>query len=733
MRVALLGVRGSTPAPGRDFLRYGGHTSCLAVLPDGADTPPLLLDAGTGLRALPRLLGGAPFRGTIALTHLHWDHVQGLPFTPAVDDPEADVALLLPAQLGLDGRALLARCMSPPNFPIDPDGLRGRWRFDAIEPGRFACGPLRLTAAEVSHKGGRTYGYRVEDGRSSIAYLPDHAPAAGVGEAVRALVSEVDVLFHDAQFAWGEEERAASYGHATVADALELAIAVLGGPARPDPPRARPHGRTDRRPDGGRGRRACRSSPPPKGTSSTSRGSRAPRRREDPRAPGSRVDQRGPTRKEDQPGPGEGDMRGLQRLGILAALALLMLGVAGGVWSYQANAKADPDRALSTEAAEQAAALDDYFDRSAAIDLLTAHDSAFAEFYAAPGSRQVEDPGRRHADGQGQRGARVPRQALPGPGGGGLLHRRRRRRERPSRPGFRRVPARVVPGRDAQPLLRAHPRARARPGLPGPSRTSPPTPTSGWCRTPPCCSSSRATAMVHFEVSLDSFREVIISSNPKLTSRIVDARTGAVLLDSRYPLRPGDALGRPNDHSLAGLTRHLRTADAMTLGGTRLAYQRVPRRVGNANDWVIVVSTPVAVSTAARLLGIGTVAPLVAGVVLLIVLGASFRASQRQLRLTAHRDTVTGLPNRAYLQLRMAEALERSGPAKTLVGLLLIDLDGFKEVNDTLGHHYGDLLLGIVGQRLGSRGGRPRHGGAAGRGRVRRPVPRGGRSCPRRE
>ena len=223
MRAALLGVRGSTSAPGPAFLRYGGHTSCLAVLADGADTPALLLDAGTGLRTLPALLAGAPFRGTIALTHLHWDHVQGLPFTPSVDHPEADVALLLPAQLGQDGRTLLAGSMSPPYFPIGPDGLRGRWRFCAIEPGEYACGSLRLTAAEVSHKGGRTYGYRVDDGRSSLVYLPDHAPAAGVGESARALLSGVDVLFHDAQFTAGEREQAAAYGHATVEDALELA------------------------------------------------------------------------------------------------------------------------------------------------------------------------------------------------------------------------------------------------------------------------------------------------------------------------------------------------------------------------------------------------------------------------------------------------------------------------------------------------------------------------------
>ncbi len=51
MRLDLLGVRGSTAAPGRDHVRYGGHTSCIAVTHDGAPVPTLVLDAGTAFAA----------------------------------------------------------------------------------------------------------------------------------------------------------------------------------------------------------------------------------------------------------------------------------------------------------------------------------------------------------------------------------------------------------------------------------------------------------------------------------------------------------------------------------------------------------------------------------------------------------------------------------------------------------------------------------------------------------
>ena len=120
----LLGVRGSTPAPGPDFVRFGGHTSCLALTPEGGAVPTLVLDAGTGLRSLTQALGGGVFDGSIVLSHLHWDHVQGLPFFGAGDREGARVDLYLPDQDGESARDLLARSFSPPSFPITQNGMR---------------------------------------------------------------------------------------------------------------------------------------------------------------------------------------------------------------------------------------------------------------------------------------------------------------------------------------------------------------------------------------------------------------------------------------------------------------------------------------------------------------------------------------------------------------------------------------------------------------------------------
>lgn len=229
MRLHFLGVRGSTPAPGADFARYGGHTSCIAMTRDGGDRPTLVLDAGTGLRSLTALLEGEPFDGSILLSHLHWDHMQGLPFFTAGDNDSARVDLYLPAQEQRSGRDLLAQSLSPPAFPINPEGLRGGWAFHAVSGERRDVDGFAVTAVDIEHKGGRTFGWRVEEDGRSMAYLPDHAPAAGVSDELMAMLDGVDVLVHDAQFLEDERPLAVDYGHATVHDAVQLARACGAG------------------------------------------------------------------------------------------------------------------------------------------------------------------------------------------------------------------------------------------------------------------------------------------------------------------------------------------------------------------------------------------------------------------------------------------------------------------------------------------------------------------------
>ena len=232
MRVHLCGVRGSTPAVGAEFTGVGGNTSCVALAHDDEATPRLVLDAGTGLRAVSALMGGEPFRGSILLGHLHWDHTQGLPFFRSADRPDAATRVFVPEQ-GVAPLELLARFMGPPSFPILAPELQGSWSFESIDEGTHIVEDFTVLVREIPHKGGRTMGYRVDDGSSSVAYLSDHGPARTMGpgpdgfgpyhEAATELCDGVDLLIHDAQYTASELPFRLDFGHSAVDYAVGLA------------------------------------------------------------------------------------------------------------------------------------------------------------------------------------------------------------------------------------------------------------------------------------------------------------------------------------------------------------------------------------------------------------------------------------------------------------------------------------------------------------------------------
>jgi phosphoribosyl 1,2-cyclic phosphodiesterase len=231
VQLTFCGVRGSTPAPGAAYVRYGGHTSSVAIS-DGDTAPHLVIDAGTGLRGVTALLGGQPYAGTILLGHLHWDHTQGLPFFAGGGAEGSRVDVLLPEQ-GVDAEELLARFIGPPHFPVTPSQLGAGWTFATLDEGERVLEGYEVLALEIPHKGGRTFGYRLrEPGGRSVAYLSDHSPTSlasgptghgALHPAALELAGHAAVLVHDAQHVAAEMPALGYLGHACVEYAVDLA------------------------------------------------------------------------------------------------------------------------------------------------------------------------------------------------------------------------------------------------------------------------------------------------------------------------------------------------------------------------------------------------------------------------------------------------------------------------------------------------------------------------------
>lgn len=225
VNVTFYGVRGSTPCPSDANQRYGGNTSCVGI--DVAGQPPLALDLGTGLRFWgEHLPQDGTFHGHVLVTHLHWDHVQGLPFFVPVNREGATLDIYAPRQPDGTVADHFAEFMCAPYFPIGIDALAGQIRFHDLVDDDLVVGDAKVRARWVPHIG-PTLGFRVETGGASIVYLPDHQePLDGSGriaQEVLELCDGADLVIHDAQYTADEFERKSCWGHCSVDYALHVA------------------------------------------------------------------------------------------------------------------------------------------------------------------------------------------------------------------------------------------------------------------------------------------------------------------------------------------------------------------------------------------------------------------------------------------------------------------------------------------------------------------------------
>jgi phosphoribosyl 1,2-cyclic phosphodiesterase len=241
MLLRFWGVRGSIATPGPTTLEYGGNTSCLEMRAGGKI---IILDAGTGLRLLGQALlaefGDQPLELALLLSHTHWDHIQGLPFFPAVYKPRNRVRVLgyEGARKGL--HAVLNNQMEHPFFPIE---LPPNVCIEELKDLNFNLGQVQVRATYANHPG-VCVGYRLFASGRSIAFFPDnelrHDPftepdSEGVDELwnertraqnreLTAFLRGTDVLVMDTQYDREEYRTHMGWGHGCVDEVVMLAL-----------------------------------------------------------------------------------------------------------------------------------------------------------------------------------------------------------------------------------------------------------------------------------------------------------------------------------------------------------------------------------------------------------------------------------------------------------------------------------------------------------------------------
>lgn len=228
MFAKLWGTRGSLASAGLDTVRYGGDTAAVELR--NADGEVVVLDAGSGVRAIGEQLPPDAARVDILLTHLHMDHIQGLGFFAPLFDPEIEVHVWGPGSTTLGLRERLTRYLSPPLFPVLLRDLPTVTLHEIHPPASFQIGGLSVRADLVVHPG-PTLGYRIQSSGGVLTYLPDHEPAFGpstlpdVAEWTSGfdLAEGAEVLIHDAQYTAEEYKSRVGWGHSSFEHALAFA------------------------------------------------------------------------------------------------------------------------------------------------------------------------------------------------------------------------------------------------------------------------------------------------------------------------------------------------------------------------------------------------------------------------------------------------------------------------------------------------------------------------------
>ncbi len=387
------------------------------------------------------------------------------------------------------------------------------------------------------------------------------------------------------------------------------------------------------------------------------------------------------------------------RGGCRGQLALLLVGVGASLSAGRSRVVAGQDAGLRTAAAQQAAVVGEYFERAHAVDLLLAHDQAFSDFYAAPGSRESKVAEGSRLAGRANAALDYLESLYPGRISEACFI------DRSGAENARVTAGQVAPLADLSLDEAGNPFFAPTFALPAGQvyqaapYVSPDTNQWVISNSTPLVRSGRAVAIVHFEIGIYSFREELRRAGAQ-DAQLVDTATGRVVVDTRHPQLPGRALGSTAAPALLHLLGAAPEAGTATIDGRRIAFQPLTAAPSNANRWTVVVSAPPVDTGWLAAVGAGPIALLLGALPMLGFVLFRLRARQRQLRDAGLHDPLTGLPNRTLLADRVGQALRGGTRAGTATGLLLIDLDRFKEINDTFGHHYGDGLLVQVGARL---------------------------------
>ncbi len=213
--VTVLGARGSVSVSGESYTKYGGQTSSYMVEAGGKK---IFIDAGTGIMRAPYVENEEIH---VLLSHLHIDHLIGLPFFRPLFEEDSRVNAYAVKRENGNLEEQLNNLFVPPFWPCRLDEYKAKVNYHVPEfP--FMIGDIKIDGIEGNHPGGCTIFKLTYKGRVFV-YMSDYEhEEGGFKDEIVNFVKDADVLFYDGQYSEAEYEIHRAYGHSTPEQGLIL-------------------------------------------------------------------------------------------------------------------------------------------------------------------------------------------------------------------------------------------------------------------------------------------------------------------------------------------------------------------------------------------------------------------------------------------------------------------------------------------------------------------------------
>jgi phosphoribosyl 1,2-cyclic phosphodiesterase len=230
MKVTFYGTRGSIPVPDPDFVQVGGNTPCILFTSDNGRIA--IFDAGTGIRKLGNDLLARSHEQYdnifIALSHTHWDHIQGFPFFLPAYDPDRHFTIAIGGRNRQTRNLedIFSTQMQREYFPVPVEKMGARMSFFVPDTTHYTTTtPItgnKVVTLRHNHPGG-AYSYRVEGEGKIFVYCTDVEHVDGIDPDIVAIARDADLLVHDAQYTPEELKEKKGWGHSSWEQAVEVA------------------------------------------------------------------------------------------------------------------------------------------------------------------------------------------------------------------------------------------------------------------------------------------------------------------------------------------------------------------------------------------------------------------------------------------------------------------------------------------------------------------------------